>query len=124
MIIEVDARYIKGMLTNPDIAPSASVNHWIASILSFHFTLVHVAGTHYSPDGLSHHPQQPKDAQVDNKEEFSDWVDQLHGFVHQINPVTTRPFPSHQHSTFTLSSDFSKGEEVTYNNVPRSNKAI
>jgi len=112
------------MLTNPDIAPRTSVNRWIASILSFHFTLVHVAGTHHGPDGLSCHPQQPEDAQVDDKEEFGDWVDRLHSFIHQINPVTTCPFPSYQHSTFALSSDFSKGEEVTYNDVPRSNNAI
>ncbi|KAF8237065.1 hypothetical protein L208DRAFT_1053172, partial [Tricholoma matsutake] len=61
LIVEVDARYIKGMLANPDIAPmqcvsdrhhSASINQWIVSILTFHFTLVHVAGTHHGPDGL------------------------------------------------------------------------
>src|SRR5271163_159703 len=27
LIVEVDAKYIKGMLKNPDIAPSASINH-------------------------------------------------------------------------------------------------
>ena len=27
LIVEVDARYIKGMLNNPDTAPSASINH-------------------------------------------------------------------------------------------------
>ena len=50
LIIEVDAKYIKGMLANPDIAPSASINRWILGILMFHFTLVHVPGTHHSPD--------------------------------------------------------------------------
>ena len=29
LIVEVDARYIKGMLNNPDVAPSASINRWI-----------------------------------------------------------------------------------------------
>ena len=53
IIIEVDTKYIKGMLSNPDIAPSASMNRWILSILMFHFTLVHVPGTHHRPDGLS-----------------------------------------------------------------------
>ena len=38
-IVEVDARYIRGMLNNPDIAPSASINRWIVSILTFHFEL-------------------------------------------------------------------------------------
>ena len=45
LVVEVDARYIKGMLVNPDLTPSASMNHWIVSILLFHFTLVHVPGT-------------------------------------------------------------------------------
>jgi hypothetical protein len=53
LIIEVDAQYIKGMLANPDIAPSASINRWIISILVFHFTLVHVPGSFHGPDGLS-----------------------------------------------------------------------
>src|SRR3979490_1420465 len=53
LVVEVDARYIKGMLANPDISPSASINRWIVSILTFHFNLVHVAGSHHAPDGLS-----------------------------------------------------------------------
>jgi len=39
LIVEVDTRYIKGMLNNPNIVPSASINHWIISILTFHFEL-------------------------------------------------------------------------------------
>ena len=53
LIVEVDAKYIKGMLSNPDIAPSASINCWIVSILMFHFELVHVPGSFHGPDGLS-----------------------------------------------------------------------
>ena len=86
LVIEVDARYIKGMLANPDIAPSASINRWIVAILTFHFTLVHVAGSHHGPDGLSRRPRQPDDAPDDRDEdEFDDWIDKLHGFIHQIN---------------------------------------
>src|ERR1700677_317598 len=55
-IIEVDAGYIKGMLSNPDISPSASINRWIIAILRFHFELVHVARMHHGPDGLSRRP--------------------------------------------------------------------
>ncbi|KAF8233452.1 hypothetical protein L208DRAFT_1555962, partial [Tricholoma matsutake] len=102
LIVEVDARYIKGMLSNPDIASSTSINRWIISILTFHFTLVHVAGTHHSPDGLSRRPPQDKDNQFDNKNDFGDWIDHLHSFVHQINPVTTRPFTSYRVSTLSL----------------------
>jgi Na+-driven multidrug efflux pump len=49
----VDARYIKEMLWNPDISPSASINRWILAILMFYFTLVHIPGTHHTPNGLS-----------------------------------------------------------------------
>jgi hypothetical protein len=56
LIVEVNARYIKGMLSNPNIAPSASINRWIISILTFHFTLAHIAGTHHGPNGLSRCP--------------------------------------------------------------------
>jgi hypothetical protein len=53
LIVEVNARYIKAMLNNPDIAPLASINQWIVSILTFHFKLQHVPGKSHRPDGLS-----------------------------------------------------------------------
>jgi hypothetical protein len=53
LIIEVNTRYIKGMLNNPDTAPSASINHWIISILIFHFELQHIPGKQHGPDRLS-----------------------------------------------------------------------
>jgi hypothetical protein len=52
LVIKVDARYIKGMLKNPNITPNATINHWILSILTFHFTLIHVPSSHHGPDGL------------------------------------------------------------------------
>ena len=52
LVVEVDTKYIMGMPKNPDIAPSASMNRWILLILLFHFTLVHVPGSHHGPDGL------------------------------------------------------------------------
>ena len=54
LTIEVDAKYIKGMINNPDVQPNASMNQWIATILLFDFKLKHVLGSrHISPDGLS-----------------------------------------------------------------------
>ena len=81
LVVEVDARYIKGMLTNPDLTPSTSMNRWIVSILLFHFTLVHIPGTQHGPDGLSWRPQQPGDDITDSADnpEFDDWVDQVYG---------------------------------------------
>lgn len=113
------------MLANPDIAPSASINRWIVSILTFHFTLVHVAGTHHGPDGLSRRPPQEGDEEPDTEEEFRDWIDKLHSFVHQLDPITSHPFPSDQvKPTFALASDPSKGEDPSYKDVPRTANAI
>jgi hypothetical protein len=86
LVVEVDARYIKGMLSNPDISPSTSINWWIVAILTFHFDLVYVPSTHHGPDGLSRRPRQ-----VGDEEDFADWIDQLHGNLHQINIVNTCP---------------------------------
>jgi hypothetical protein len=88
LIVEVDAKFIKGMLAHPDIAPSASINRWILSILMFHFELVHVPGTHHGPDGLSRRRPQPGDEE-EPEDDFDDWVDQVNGFVHFINPLPT-----------------------------------
>jgi Integrase zinc binding domain/RNase H-like domain found in reverse transcriptase len=86
LIVEVDAKYIKGMLKNPDIAPSASINRWIVSILMFHFELVHVPGTHHGPDGLSRRRPQPGDEE-EPEDDFEDWIDDVNGFIHMINPL-------------------------------------
>lgn len=95
MIVEVDAKYIKGMLANPDIAPTASINRWILSILMFHFTLVHVPGTHHGPDGLSRRRPQPGD-EPEPEDDFDDWIDQVNGFMHFVNAL-----PSHKQATLT-----------------------
>ena len=85
LIVEVDARYIKGMLQNPDIAPNATINRWITAILLFQFTLVHVPGTQHGPDGLSRRLPQDDDDPPDVDEDFEDWVDNMNGFMHVIN---------------------------------------
>jgi hypothetical protein len=87
MIVEVDARYIKGMLANPDLNPGASINRWILSILTFHFVLIHVPGTMHGPDGLSRRRPQPGDG-PEPDDDFDDWIDNLYGFMHMINVVT------------------------------------
>jgi len=40
--VEVDAKFIKGMLNDPDLQPNAAINRWIQGILMFDFALVHV----------------------------------------------------------------------------------
>lgn len=61
LIVETDAKYIKGMLNNAGFGPNATINRWIEKILMFHFELVHVAGKTHGPDGLSRRDFQPGD---------------------------------------------------------------
>lgn len=139
LIVEVDAAYIKGMLRNPDIAPSASINRWIVSILMFHFTLVHVPGTHHGPDGLSRRRPQPGD-EIEPEDDFEDWIDQVNGFMHFINPspslakssqgtISTPPVACYIIEAAEPASRASTeepeptGPSLTYADVPRSEAA-
>ena len=90
------------MLLNPDIAPSASVNRWIVSILLFHFTLVHVPGMWHGPDSLSQCPPQLGDDDEDSEynPEFDDWVDKVYGFMHFLNPTCLQIASSNKNTTF------------------------
>jgi hypothetical protein len=45
--VKVDAKYIKGMLNEPDLQPNATINRWIQEILPFNFTLYHVPATKF-----------------------------------------------------------------------------
>ncbi|KAJ8453582.1 hypothetical protein ONZ45_g19657 [Pleurotus djamor] len=80
LVVEVDAKYIKGMINNPDIHPNAAINRWIAGILLFDFTLRHVPGNSHAPaDGLSRRPRAPEDPVVD--EDIDAWIDEANGFM-------------------------------------------
>ena len=133
LIVEVDAQYIKGMLSNPDITPSASINHWIVSILLFHFTLVHVPGTQHGPDGLSQHPPQLGDDNEDSEynPEFDDWVDKVYGFMHFLNPTCLQIASSDKNATFVsdviddlnITNDSVSINPFTYDHVLHSEKS-
>src|SRR5713226_4601894 len=110
LIVEVDARYIKGMLANPDLQPSASINRWILAILPFHFTLVPVPGTMHGPDGLSRRPPQIGD-KVEQEDDFDDWIDNLYGFMHMINSDVYAKRPQASMATFVA--------EIAEMEVPR-----
>ncbi len=105
LIVETHAKYILGMLRNPDSVPNAAINRWIEAILLFQFKLVHVPGKVHGPDGLSRRDFQPgddeygrleEDMEVEHDpleydasqepvplefEEFSDRIDTRHGYV-------------------------------------------
>ena len=97
LIVEVNARYIKGMLNNPDIVPSASINQWIVSILTFHFKLRHFPGKVHGPDRLLWRPPQPNndsnsEESNEEAEDFEDWIDNLYGFIHMVNWTVVAPW--------------------------------
>ena len=133
LIVEVDTHYIKGMLNNPDITPSASINQWIVSILTFHFELQHVPGKTHGPGGLSQRPPQPDNNSDDEEskeeaKEFEDWIDNLYSFVHMINIPVPAPCserlihvlalePMFSHAYTTPDTQFS---EPNYNLILRS----
>ena len=74
LVVEMDAQFVKGMLANPDIQPNAAINRWIAAILLFDFTLVHVpADKHQGPDGLSR--REPVEGEDDEEDDPEEWID-------------------------------------------------
>ena len=83
LVVEVDAKYIKGMINNPDIQPNATINRWIAGILLFDFKLRHVAAKdHTSADGLSRRRDSPDDPKEDNNSE--EWIDNAYAFSIEV----------------------------------------
>jgi hypothetical protein len=73
LVVEMDARYIKGMLNAPDLQPNAAMNRWIFAILLYTFELVHVpAVDHKAADGLSRRPMAEDDTEDEEDEE---WID-------------------------------------------------
>jgi hypothetical protein len=79
LTVEVDAKYIKGMINNPDLQPNATINRWIAGILLFSFKLVHVSAIkHKGIDGLSRRPPVEEDPMEDGN--YEDWIDRAYSF--------------------------------------------
>ncbi|KXN83954.1 hypothetical protein AN958_00653, partial [Leucoagaricus sp. SymC.cos] len=79
--VEVDAKYIKRIINQPDIHPNIVINWWITVILMFNFELVHVpASKHKGPDGLSRW-RKLEDRSDNNKgkEAVEEWVDEILG---------------------------------------------
>lgn len=80
LIVEVDAKYIKGMINNPDLQPNATINRWIAGILLFTFELVHVPGVHHAgADGLSRRRPSPEDEE--EEDDFEEWIDDAYSLM-------------------------------------------
>jgi hypothetical protein len=76
LVVEMDAQYVRGMLSNPDVQPNAAINRWIAAILLFDFKLVHIpAEKHQGPDGLSR--REPIPGEDDDEGDPEEWVDEV-----------------------------------------------
>ena len=69
LIVETDAKYLKGMLNHPEMGPNATINRWIEKVLMFHFEIRHVAGKTFGPDGLSRRDEQPGDEKYPEDED-------------------------------------------------------
>ena len=86
LIVEMDAKFIKGMLNNPTLHPNDAINRWIAAILLFDFDLVHVpAEKHTGADGLSRRPRDPNDPPFDDPTELEEWIDTNAGFFIELH---------------------------------------
>ena len=54
LFVEMDAKFVKGMINNPDVQPNTTINRVIAAILLFDFEIRHVpAEKHTGAHGLS-----------------------------------------------------------------------
>jgi hypothetical protein len=83
LVVEVNAKYLKGMLNNPDIQPNPTINRWIASILLFDVKLVYVPAIHHTAaDRLSRRTPAPEDPLETN--DFEEWIDDSYGFFMEL----------------------------------------
>ena len=82
--VEVDAKYIKGMINNPDLQPNATINRWIVAILLFNFTIIHTpASKHTDSDGLSRRRHADSNSQTD--ETYDKWIDEQYEFIANLD---------------------------------------
>jgi hypothetical protein len=85
LVVEMDAKFIKGMINSPSMHPNNSINRWIAAILLFNFKLVHVPATkHTGADRLSRQPYAYDDHPRDDPDDLEEWIDTHAGFFFQI----------------------------------------
>jgi hypothetical protein len=83
LTVEVDTKYIKGMINNPDLQPNMTINQWIMGILLFSFALVHVPTTmHTGANSLSR--RQPAEEDIAEEDDHKDWLDHSYLFSIEI----------------------------------------
>ncbi|KAJ2934659.1 hypothetical protein H1R20_g2456, partial [Candolleomyces eurysporus] len=129
LVVEVDARYIKGMINNPDIQPNATINRWIAGVLLFDFELRHVpAHCHVAADGLSRRERSPNDPE--DQDDYDEWIDSANVFSMEVlnrgrQNLNLRSTPGFSHPRNTNSLNHAiLSIGVQELEIPRSSKAI
>ena len=99
LVVEMDTKYVKGMINNPDLQPNVTINWWIAGILLFHFKLRHISADRLTgPDRLLCRP--PLDDDPPDTDDFEDWLDNSYFFCitllnDQLLPSSTTPCSAH-----------------------------
>jgi hypothetical protein len=79
LTVEVDTKYIKGMINNSNLQPNTTINRWIAGILLFSFKLIHLSMLkHKGINGLSRHLPVEEDPMEDG--DYEDWIDRTYSF--------------------------------------------
>ena len=104
--VEVDAKYIKGMINHPDEVSNSTLNRWIQGILLFDFTIIHVpAIRHQGPDALSRRRPTPEELEeMEDDNDDYDWLDGMILFAHSHSPpYSATSLPSM--STMDISQD-------------------
>jgi hypothetical protein len=92
LVVETDAKYIKGMLENPDMMPNATINRWIDEISMYQFVLRHKAGKTFGPDGLSRRPEQKGDPKWEPCSDDEDDVNEP--LIYEVaDPTEPQPLP-------------------------------
>jgi hypothetical protein len=66
---------------------------------------------------------QPGDVEIELGEDFDDWIDNLYGFMHMINPVATTRYNKHHITIFvsevaSIRLPATDDTPLTYDEVP------
>ena len=122
LTVEVDTKYIKGMINNPDMQPNVTINQWIAGILLFSFKLVHVpAARHKGVDGLSRRP--PSDDDPPEDDDHEDWLDHSYSFAMHLEHMRDKQRHSRKSTTDPIRFLFLDTVEPEQPIIPHSTKA-
>ena len=104
----MDAKYVQGMINNPDLQPNVTINHWIAGILLFSFRLVHIPAAHHTgADRLSCHSLSGEDPP--EEDDFEDWLDNSYSFSITLLNNHISPYEGLAHFSRHLPGPLSHG---------------